>query len=78
MSNGFPKIECIAISVSHLKMSYMSLPKCTKLPDDTEWINVMLVDHNTEHDYVRIGVGQVSKYGWDNWAEPKVKDIFLS
>jgi hypothetical protein len=38
----------------------------TSRADDTEWVNTMLVKHITGHGYTRIGVGQVSKYGWDS------------
>jgi hypothetical protein len=74
MSSCFPQCSCIAISVSSSTMSYMS--GFSRHPEDKEWVNIMLLQQN-EKSYLRLGVGRVSKYGWDNWAEPEVKDILL-
>ncbi|ERF71164.1 hypothetical protein EPUS_05993 [Endocarpon pusillum Z07020] len=76
MSTGFPKVQCIAISVSRSTISYMNQPGFTMLRKDTEWVNIMLVTQMKEC-YYRFGVGQVSKYGWENWAEPEIRDIVL-
>ena len=77
MSTGFPKVQCIAISVSRSTISYMNQPGFSTLPTDTQWVNIMLVVQIEEH-YFRSGVGQVSKYAWDNWAKPEVRDIVLN
>lgn len=47
------------------------------LQPDTEWVNIMLVVQ-IEKYYYRFRVEQVSKYGWNNWAEPEIRDIVLA
>jgi len=67
---------CIVISLSRDRMPYTREEAFFRLPDDTEWPNIILAS-KIENKYYRLGVGQVSKYRWDNYAEAEIETIIL-
>lgn len=67
---------CIAVSISKDRMPYTFEKAFSQLPEDDEWVNVILVG-NREKFYFRAGVGQVSKWRWENYAKPEMKSITL-
>jgi hypothetical protein len=58
------------------RMSYTREKAFSELPEDDEWVNVMLVG-NQDELYSRVGIGQVSKWRWENNAKPEMKSILL-
>lgn len=71
---------CVAISTSKTKMSYTLEKAYSKLPLKDDWVNVILVSRNEDVEdevYFRAGVGQVSKWRWDNYATAEMRKITL-
>lgn len=69
---------CIATSISKNRMSYTLENAYSQLPEQDDWVNVILVVNSREEEvYIRAGVGQVSKWRWENYAEPQMKRITL-
>jgi hypothetical protein len=67
---------CAAISISKERIPYTREKAFSKLPEDDEWVNVIVVGIQREK-YFRAGVGQVSKWRWENYAKPEMKSILL-
>jgi hypothetical protein len=67
---------CIAISVSNERMPYTREKAFSQLPEDDEWVNVILLSTQEKISF-RAGVGQVSKWRWENYAKPEMKSIWL-
>ncbi|KAF8856232.1 HET-domain-containing protein [Acephala macrosclerotiorum] len=78
VAGGFRDVRCIAISISDVMLHYMNEPAFTTLPEDTEWVNLLIVAELGDLFAVRIGVGQVSKRAWDDWAHAESKEINLA
>ncbi|CZR65230.1 uncharacterized protein PAC_15130 [Phialocephala subalpina] len=78
VEGGFRNVRCIAISISEVVLHYMNEPAFTTLPEDTEWVNLMIVAELGDLFAVRLGVGQVSKRAWDDWAHAERKEINLA
>ncbi|KUJ09938.1 uncharacterized protein LY89DRAFT_266682 [Mollisia scopiformis] len=78
VTGDFVNVQCMAISVSKSKMPYMDEPAFTTLPEDEELVNLMLVKEMETLFCISIGLGQVSKDTWDDWANAKSREIHLA
>lgn len=67
---------CIAISISNERMPYTREKAYLQLPEVDEWVNVILLSTRGKFSF-RAGVGQVSKWRWENYAKPEMKSILL-
>jgi hypothetical protein len=77
VTHGFLNVKCIAISVLKLKIVYMYEPAFSTLPEDKEWVNLVVVADIENEYFIRLGVGQVSKAAWDDWANAESRGITL-
>ena len=77
-SGGFRHFPVVATSDSISIIDEMRLLEFTTLPEDDRWVNVILHEKEEEVEgaFRRLGVGQVSKVGWE-WAEPVLRSIKL-
>lgn len=66
--SGFRNVKCIATSVSKSNIAHMTEPAFSRLPEDDEWVNIMIFAELENVVCIRIGVGQVSKGLWEDGA----------
>jgi hypothetical protein len=74
-SGSFRRFAVMAISQSISAINEIHLPGYITLPQDSQWLNVMVLEEVNGVSY-RLGVGQVSKIGW-GWAESVIRRVVL-